>query len=387
MNNQYKSLFSLPDDIHYINCAYMSPLLRSVEEAGVEAMALKRNPTQIKPHHFFEGTLSLKKKFAALIHANHKQVAIIPSASYGLMSAVQNLPVNQGTEAIIVSEEFPSGYYTLETWSKIHDKKLVTIKAPNTWETRGEQWNQRILDAITDQTSVLMMSTIHWADGTLFDLEAIGEKCVKHNAKFILDGTQSVGALPIDVSKFKIDALICAGYKWLMGPYALGLAYYAENYNQGRPVEESWMNRSNAEEFSGLTNYVEEYTQGAGRYNVGESSNFILVPMLDIAIDQLLKWEVAKIEAYCEELTKPLIEFLRSNDFWVEEGHFRAKHLFGIGLPAHINKESLMEELQKQKIFVSVRGSAIRVSFHLYNTEEDIRALIGVLEGVLKKSE
>ncbi len=387
MTNQYKSLFSLPEDIHYLNCAYMSPLLRTVETAGIEAMALKRNPTQIKPHHFFEGTLALKQKFGTLINANHKQVAIIPSASYGLMSAVQNLPLNQKSEAILVSEEFPSGYYTLDTWAKIHQKNLITIKAPKSPEGRGEKWNQLILDAISDETAVLMMSTIHWADGTLFDLEAIGEKCYKHDVKFVLDGTQSVGALPIDVSKFKIDALICAGYKWLMGPYALGLAYYSENYNHGRPVEESWMNRSNAQEFSGLTNYVEEYTDGAGRYNVGESSNFILVPMLDEAIKQLLVWGVGTIQSYCEELTRPLIEFLRNTDFSVEEDRYRAKHLFGIGLPEHVNKENLLEALQAQKVFVSVRGDSIRLSFHLFNTEEDVKVLIEVLEGVLKESE
>lgn len=375
----YKQLFQLPEEIHYLNAAYMSPLLRSVEEAGYQALIKKRNPTRIKPIDFFTTATQVKSLFAKLVHASASQVAIIPSASYGLMTAIQNLPTNQGSKVLVVSEEFPSGYYTAERWCSEHGQSLEVVSAPKIQAGRAALWNQQILDAIEDSCTAIVISTIHWADGTIFDLETIGEACQKHNCHFIVDGTQSVGAMPIDVKKFNIDALVCAGYKWLMGPYASGLAYYSKKYNHGKPLEESWMNRANAENFAALTNYTSEYSEGAGRFNMGEFSSFNLMPMLEAALIQLLEWTPEMITAYVDELAKPLISFCKAHGFWVEEEDYRAKHLFAIGLPSGIERTDLLKDLEEAKVYVSVRGEGIRVSLHLFNTQEDIQAFIKVL--------
>lgn len=382
MNNQ-KHLFQLPEEIHFLNGAYMSPLLRSVEEIGIQALIQKRNPTSIQPKDFFQTAELVKSNFGKLVNCPADQVAIIPAASYGMANAINNLPLDNGNSAIVVSDEFPSGYYAIEKWCRIHGKSLKTVQELQLSEKRGEAWNIQILEAINDDTAVVVMSSVHWTDGTLFDLQAIGEKCKKHGAFLIVDGTQSVGALPMDVTSFQIDALVCAGYKWLMGPYAIGVAYYSEFFNQGVPIEESWVNRSNAENFSGLTAYVDEYAAGASRFNVGEYGNFILLPMLNNAIEQLLDWKVERIQEYCDELSKPLLVFLRSNGFWVESDDFRAKHLFGMIFPFEVDSQKVLAQLQENNIYVSLRGKAIRLSLHLYNTEEDILALLGVLKKIL----
>lgn len=383
MIENQKHLFQLPEDIHYLNGAYMSPLLRSVEEIGIQSLTQKRNPTSIQPKDFFETGEKVKANFGKLVNCPAQQVAIIPAASYGLTTAVNNLPLDNGNTAIVVSDEFPSGYYAIEKWCRDHDKQLKTIPAPEFKQGRGEIWNQRILEAINQDTAVVLMSTIHWADGTQFDLKAIGQKCKENDAFFILDGTQSVGALPIDVQECQVDALICAGYKWLMGPYAIGAAYFSEYFNNGVPLEETWVNRSNAQQFSNLTQYVDDYSPGAGRYNVGEYGNFILLPMFNAALEQLLEWGVANLQAYCEELSQPMIQFFRKNGFWLEQDAYRSKHLFGVGLPEGMESNEIIQRLQENKIFVSIRGKAIRLSLHLYNTEEDVQALIHVLDGVL----
>jgi selenocysteine lyase/cysteine desulfurase len=379
LKNQ-KHLFQLPSDIHYLNGAYMSPLLKSVEEVGISSLIQKRNPTSISPSDFFSQAHIARSNFGKLVNCPSDQVAIISSASYGMASAIQNLPKDNGQTALIVSDEFPSGYYTIEKWCRENGKNLQIITAPGGLTKRAEGWNQKILSQINKATCAVVMSSIHWTDGTIFQLKEIGEKCKANEALLIVDGTQSVGALPIDVMDFHIDALVCAGYKWLMGPYSIGMAYYSKSFNEGNPLEESWMNRSNAQNFSQLTQFVDTYTPGAGRYNVGEFSNFTLLPMLNEAIIQILKWDPANIQAYCKELSEPLVSFLKANGFWLEEEDYRAKHLFGILLPDSIDQQKLLQKLQERKIFVSVRGKAIRISFHLYNTEEDIRAFINTLE-------
>jgi selenocysteine lyase/cysteine desulfurase len=379
-----KDLFQLPEDIHYLNCGYISPLLKSVEEAGIRGMQRKRNPSGIFADDFFNESETLRLLFSRLINCNPGQVAVIPSTSYAFQTAVNNLPVNKGSHAITVSDEFPSDYYTIRRWCAENGKELKVIEGGKNQKGRAQSWNARILETISNETAAVIMSSIHWMDGTTFDLKAIGKRCKEVNALFIVDGTQSVGALPIDVKEYNIDVLACAAYKWLLGPYSIGLAYYSEFFNNGIPLEESWLNRANARNFPGLTTYTNDYhAAGASRYNVGEYSNFILTPMLIKSLEQIINWKVDFIQDYCKQVSRPLIDFLRENDFKTEEEHFRAGHLFGFQLPAGLDAVRLLGELQKRKIFVSVRGDSIRVSPHLYNTDNDIAMLIEALKEVV----
>jgi selenocysteine lyase/cysteine desulfurase len=375
-----KHLFDLPDDIHYLNGAYMSPLMKSVQEAGIEGIKRKTNPSSISSDDFFNLAEEVKLKFGRIIHAPASQIAIIPSASYGLKSAVENIPLNTGTHAVVIANEFPSDYNTVAEWCKKNKKALKVIEAPKMMTGRAQIWTDKILEQINKETCAVVLSAIDWSDGTKFDLKIIGKKCKENNARFIVDGTQSVGAMPMDVVAFSIDALICAAYKWLMGPYSIGLAYYSEFYNKGIPIEDSWMNKSNANDFTKLTHYVDDYKAGAARYNVGEFSNFILLPMLDKALQQIAEWDADAIQDYCGNLINPLLNFLQENEYWFEENKYRANHLFGFLLSPLVNKEKLLLQLQSSKVFVSLRGDAIRVSPHLYNEAPDIEALIEVLK-------
>ena len=379
MNSQ-KDLFQLPDDIHYLNCGYMSPLLKSVEAAGIAGMQRKRIPSGILTEDYFNDSVKLRQLFGKLINCNPDQVTVIPSTSYGLQNALNNIPFDKGKFAVTLSDEFPSNFYSIEKWCRNNNKELKIIDSGKASAGRAKNWNENILDAINNETSVVIISSLHWMDGTLFDLEAIGKRCREMNAFFMVDGTQSVGALPMDVTKFNIDVLVCAAYKWLLGPYSMGLAYYNDSFNNGIPLEESWLNRANANDFSRLTEYTNEYKPGAARYDVGEHSNFILTPMLIKSIEQISAWEVPAIQDYCGQLVAPLIAFLKENGVWVEDDVYRANHLFGFLLPPHINSSLLLNELQKRKIFISVRGDSIRVSPHLYNNERDIQALIDTLQ-------
>jgi selenocysteine lyase/cysteine desulfurase len=377
-----RQLFQLPDDISYLNGAYMSPLLKSVEDAGVIGMRRKRNPSSIKPEDFFREATAICIKLGQLVNGHASQIALVPSASYGLKTAINNLPVNSGKYALTVTDEFPSGYYTISNWCKKNNKELKIISPPDTREQRAMKWNEKILASIDQETAVVVLSSIHWTDGTLFDLQKIGERCKAVNALFIVDGTQSVGALPIDVSAYCIDALICAGYKWLLGPYSTGFAYYSDFFNNGIPLEDTWMNKSNAQNFSALVSYADEYSPGAARYHMGEFSNFALLPMLHAAVEQILDWQVPLIQAYSENLVNPLVDALQERNWWAEDKAFRAAHLFGFLLPPSLQPTLLLEKLQERKIFVSLRGEAIRVSAHVYNTEKDIAALIEALNEV-----
>src|SRR5699024_2435975 len=279
--NCQRQLFSLPDDHHYINCAYMSPMQKSVEEACIKGIRTKRQHCNIAPDDFFRDSNRLLTLFADLIGAiESRSVALMPAVSYGMATVAQNIDPSRGSTIILAGEQFPSNVYIWKRFCQNSGCRLYLVEAPKEFNNRGQKWNQRILEAIDDDTLMVAISNTHWADGTLFDLEEIGRITRASDAYFVIDGTQSVGALPIDVQQIGADALICAGYKWLMGPYSMALGYFGDRLSGGIPIEEGWLDRKDSEYFADLINYTDEYQPGALRYDMGERSNFILVPMM-----------------------------------------------------------------------------------------------------------
>ncbi len=369
----------MSSDSIYLNCAYMSPILKSVEKKGIEGLKIKRIPSLVKAEVFFKDTEKLRREFSKLINSEPGRIVLVPSVSYGLANVVKNIKLTASDNIIVAAEQFPSNYYP---WQSVHQDsgaKLKVIAPPDELINRGKIWNERLLDAIDRQTKLVALGNVHWADGTLFNLKEIRRRTKDVGALLIIDGTQSVGALPFDVKEIKPDALVCAGYKWLMGPYSLGLAYYGEYFDHGKPVEENWINRLHSEDFAGLVNYESNYQPGSLRYEVGEHSNFILLPMLLEALKQINQWKPKAIQQYCASITHKPIALLRESDFWVEEDKFRGHHLFGLRLPTNVSVEKIKKALLKNKISVSFRGNAIRVSPHLYNSEADMMKLVRVL--------
>lgn len=374
-----KHLFSLHTDIHYLNNAYKGPLLKSAETEAIFALQRGRNPSDMNTGHFFDLVEEVKTLYGNLVNCDADQVAIIPSTSYGFASALNNVKAKPRGNAITIEDEFPSDYFALEKWCKTHNNQLKII-APSSIDRDKikANWNQQIIENINEDTSLVIMSSVHWANGVKYDLESIGEKCRKMNAIFVVDGTQSVGSQPIDVKACNINVLVSAAYKWLLGPYSLGFMYLDENFYNGTPLEESWMNRTNARDFSSLANYDPQYQGKANRFNMGEKSNFILMPIAKEGLKQILSWTPKAIQKYAVDLTLPLFEFLETQNISF------SNHLFSLPMPDGINKELLNENLRKRKIILSQRGESLRVSINVYNNKNDIDALIETIKESMK---
>ena len=211
----------------------------------------------------------------------------------------------------------------------------------------------------------------------LFLIDGIIEKNVE---KY---GTQAVGAMPFDVQELQPDALIVAGYKWLLGPYSIGVGYFGPRFQDGQPLEETWIGREGSEDFKNLVDYQETYQPGAIRFDVGERSNFILVPMLLEALRLILEWDPARIQAYTRNLSIGLLDEARSLGYRLESEEFRAGHLFGIRMPDGLSVETVREALEQERVFTSLRGSALRVSPQVYNDQDDVDALARALRSAV----
>ncbi len=357
----------------------MAPVSQRVADAAHAAVDRLRVPSRLGPSDFFEQSDNVRRLFAQLIGSTGERVAVVPSVSYGMSTVARNTRLATGQSVVVLDEQFPSNVYTWRRACDAAGAMLKTVTTPEMDDGRGRGWNQALLDAIDEQTAVVAIPELHWTDGTRFDLKRVGEKARGCGARLVIDGTQSVGAMPFDIQGIQPDAVVCAGYKWLMGPYSLGLAYFGPAFDDGAPIEENWITRRGSQDLGGLVRYQEAYQPGAVRYDVGERSNFILMPMLEAGLSQVLDWGPAAIQAHCRDLISDVVPQLRGLGAWIESEEYRASHLFGIRLPGGLDMATVQTALETHHVSVSVRGNAVRVAPHVYNDAADLRALVDTL--------
>jgi selenocysteine lyase/cysteine desulfurase len=368
-----RHLFNIPEDITYLNCAYLSPQLRSVTAAGHKSVSSKENPWLLTPPDFFSLTEQTRSLFAELIEARTDDIAFIPAVSYGVAVAAMNVRVEKNQVVVVLEDQFPSNVYPWRELAREKGAKLKTVERPE-----DDDWTGALLNHIDENTAVVAVANCHWTDGGIIDLVKLGRRCKQINAALIIDATQSLGALPLSVSEVQPDFVIAASYKWLLGPYSLGFMYVKPDYHDGVPLEHNWINRGNSEDFAGLVNYRDDFQTGARRFDVGERSNFALMPMAFTALKQISDWQVPKIASTLTSLTTEIAHRATGLGLNVAPSHLRVGHLLGIRFPEGVPND-LMERLSHNQIYVSVRGNSIRISPHLYNTEDDIEKLFNTL--------
>jgi selenocysteine lyase/cysteine desulfurase len=372
-----RHLFDLPREVAYLNCAYMSPLLNRAVEAGREAAARKARPWEIHPQDFFTDSERARGLFATLLGCPTDDVAIVPSASYGLAVAAQNLEIGVGRRVLVLPDQFPSNVYVWRTAAARSGGEVVTVPEPEDGDL-----TRAILDVLDERVVVAALPHCRWTDGALLDLERIGLRCREVGAALVVDATQSLGALPFDLRAIQPDFVACPGYKWLLGPYSFGYLYVAAAHQDGRPLEENWIGRERSEDFAGLTRYRDRYQPGARRFDMGERSNFTLLPMSMVALEQLLAWGIERIAATLRARTRTIAKRAAELGLAPTPEDRRPGHYLGIrfpgGPPPH-----LLERLAAKGVYLSVRGDSLRVTPHLYNDEEDVERLFEALEPLL----
>jgi selenocysteine lyase/cysteine desulfurase len=373
-----RHLFDIPDDVAYLNCAYMSPLMKPALEAGTAGLARKAHPWEITPDKFFTGADEFRTIAAQIVDCSADDIAIVPSASYGIATAARNLPVKKGQSILVLAEQFPSNYYS---WQRRAEETGASLKVVPWPGDQDSDWTAAVLNNLTAEVAIAALPHVHWTSGGRLDLVRIGEACRKLGAALVLDLTQSLGALPFSVRDVQPDFAVAASYKWLLGPYSVGLLYVAPKWQTGIPLEENWIQRANARDFSSLILYTEEYDAGARRFDMGERSNFALLPAAVRAMKQLLEWDVRQISKTTGALNRQLASAAADLGFSAPAEPWRAAHYLCLRRNAAIPKE-LPEMLAREKVFVSVRGSSIRVTPHVYNTVEDCERLIACLRRI-----
>lgn len=372
-----RDAFAIPNDVTYLNAAYMGPLSNDVVSAGRAGLERKARPWTIGAEDFFEPVEEVRQLFARLVGADADGVAMLPAVSYGVAIAAQNLSVTAGQNIVILAEQFPSNVYAWYDLAERENAHVVTVERP-----ADGDWTAAVLEQIDDRCAVAALETCHWTDGGLLDLVTIGRRCREVGSALLVDGTQSIGAMPFDIDEVQPDLLITALYKWMLAPYGAAMMWCAPQHREGRPIERSWITRRGSGDFAHLVDYTRELRPGARRFDVGQTSDFAKIPAIKAAIEQILGWGVEDISTYAGGLVSAITERGESLGLSVASAHLRAPHLVGMHLGG-ADPEAVATAMADARVYVSVRGQAMRVAPHVYNDESDVDRLSEALEAAL----
>ena len=367
-----RELFDIPDDVAYFNCASLAPLLRASVQAGAAAGARRARPWLTGGRDWFTEADERRALFAELAGVDPEGVALVPATSYGLAVAAANLTARPGQRVLVLAGDYPSNRYTWQRFAVRTGAEVVTVERRD-----GQRWGEAVVAALDERVAVVAVLATHWTDGGSVDLAAIGARAREAGAALVVDASQAVGAMPLDWRRIRPDYLVTVGYKWLLGPFALGYLHVAEPHRDGVPLEENWISRLGSEDFAALVDYQDRYQPGARRFDVGQRTHFETTPMATAALRQLLDWEVPRIAATLGRLTGRIQDEVEAIGLRLTSSD-RVPHMLGIDLPDQA-LGAVAGALAAAGVYAGVRGSSLRVSPHLWTTDQDVERLVSAL--------
>lgn len=380
MSADYRAEFDLPRDVCYLNAAYMTPQPRTVLQATVQGAARRAQPWNITPPDFFGDVEKLRSAFARQVNCNADNIAIVPSAGYGIACAAANMSVDSGEMILALHDQFPSNYYAWRRQALMSGAEILQVA-----REAGQTWADALLDAIRRHGSRIRIATLeghHWSSAERIDLEVVIPALRDAGASVVLDLTQTIGASRLDIGKLAPDMMVAAGYKWQFCPYNVAFLYVDEGYLDGVPIEEPWMARHGAEDFSRLAEFTDRYQPGARRFDMGGKSSFSNIAGALAALETLDRWEIGVIERILAGINERIAGILVRHGFDTVAPADRALHFQSARLPA-TDSGQLASRLIADGVYASVRGEYLRVAPHVYTDETDLARFESALTAAL----
>jgi len=372
-----RHLFEIPSDICYLNSASYSPLPRKTLEAGRAAVGRKGQPWTLEAG--FAGRQHDRARSAAarLINADADDVALIPAISYGVATMAKVLTIPRGARVIVLENDHSSPVLEWHARAEAQGFAVETVRQP-----ADGDWTSAVLAAIersgAPPVGLASISSVHWSDGGMIDVDKVQAALRRHGAMFVIDATQSAGVVAMDVKRLDPDAVIFPTYKWLIGPYGRAFLYVAKRHQNGVPLEQTSAGRRDVNSENPVYFGDLGYVGNARRYDMGERDHFISLEMASIGMEMMADWGAAAVSERLGMLTQRMADGVRELGVNVLAHHLRAPHVLSLGMAGGISKE-LVAGLAAENIHVALRLGRMRISPHVYNDEADTDRFVAVL--------
>ena len=372
-----RSLFDMPRDVAYLNAASWSPIPLATVEAAKVAVTRKAQPWRLDATFANAQHERARKAAAALIKADPGDVALVSSVGYGVSTAAKVLSISRGARVLLLDNDHTSPVLEWMSRAEAQGFAIEVVKQP-----ADGDWTSAVLAAIERKgaapLALASISSVHWSDGGLVDVDRVGAALKRHGAAFLIDATHGAGVMAMDVKKLDPDFVIFPTYKWLLGPYGRAFVYVARRHQDGVPLEQTSFGRRDVKAEQDVYFKDMRYLPDARRYDMGERDHFISMEMAAIGMEMMAAWGNGAVVERLSMLTDRIAKGVAGLPVAVPRTELRAPHVLSLGFPRGM-PAGLVEELAKEQVYVAPRLGRMRISPHVYNDEADADRLVAVL--------
>ena len=359
--------FPIVEQCTFVNHAALSPISRTVQNAIIEQATLQTRDTSqcggIGLERYDQG----RRLAAHLVGASPERVAWIDNTSHGLSHVANGLDWRQGDNIVLPALEFPSNYLA---WAALQEKgvELRLVDAVD-----GRISAEMFAPHINAQTRLIAVSHVQFYSGFRVNLAEIGQLCQQHNTLLAVDGTQSIGALALDVGTSHVDVLVVSAHKWMLGPMGIGFMALSDRaFAQITPPTIGWLSVRDPFRFKREI----ELLPNAQRFEPG-TENAAGIFGLTARLDTIKRVGITTIEARILSLTDRLCDRLIERGFNITSPRGNGEKS-GIVTFTHpeIPGEELYQRVTKANVQASLRAGGVRISPHYYNSEEEMDLIV-----------
>jgi cysteine desulfurase / selenocysteine lyase len=331
--------------------------------------------------HFFEMVERARGRFAKLINAQADEVAFTKNVSEGLNMVATALHWRRGDNLVLCPElEHPSNIYP---WLNLqrYGVELRTV-APRDGEIPVDALAARM----DERTRVATVSSVTFAPGLRTDIDALGRLCRERGVLLVVDAAQSVGVLHTDVARSKIDALAVSTQKGLLALYGMGFLYVRRESAEN--LHPTYLSRFGVdvgeahEATMGDSSF--KLAAGARRFDLG-NYNYAGTAAVDASLQQLLEWDIQRIERHVTALARVLAQGFRDLGLPVigDAPGPQLAHIVTVGAmsgdhyaTADERCNRLYHHLLENRVKLSIRRGMLRFSLHAYNNMDDVAQVL-----------
>lgn len=309
----------------------------------------------------------IRRAFARFIGASADEVAIVTSASNGINTVASALEFSARKKIVLGEFEFPTmGHVWLAQRPRGADVQFVASQGHRIPLTNYEK-------AIDDQTLLVGLTRICFMNGFRSDVAGVVRAAHGRGALVLLDDYQDCGTRPVDVKALGVDFYVTGTLKYLLGPPGLAFLYVRKDLAEKLlPTASGWFAQRNPFAFNPK---LLDPAPNARRFESGSPS----IPNIYAAtggLDVLQTIGLDNVAAQIAKLAKALIEGAAALGLRVKTPEDSVGPLVVIEAK---NAEALVQQLAREGFVCSSRHDGLRISFHVYNTLDDIRAVLDAL--------
>lgn len=350
----------------YLDGANHGPMPRRSLAAVQAALEWKRDPATLDDADYFRLPDRVRAAGAKLLGCAADDVALATGASLGISLAACGMDWRAGDHIVVPSGEFPANDLP---WRALAARGVkVEFVAPD-----------HVLESIRPDTRCVAAGHVNFATGRRLDIDSIGARCAEVGAMYVVDASQSVGAMPFDAARARASIVAVAGYKWLLSPYGTGLCYVHPDWvERVRLPTFNWATIVGADDFNNLVGLEPRQRPGAIRFDVPETAAFLhgaaMAESLEFLVGVGPDAIYAHVIALIDRLVAALPERVRVDS--PTDGATRSTIL---RLVPEGDAAAVHRRLRQQGFALSLRQGGLRVAPGVWNVPADVDRLAAAL--------